>query len=344
MKNILFVLLAMYAFSACQTERNDLIVNANETIYVQSEGASMRVNLRGNLASKVVMLVVHGGPGGASYFYRTPAAADRLEEKYAVAYWDQRVAGASQGGSNKGSVVMAQYGEDLKRVILTLRHKYGQDLQVFLMGQSWGGMVCAQFMTEGDNQELVSGWISANATHNWALNDSLVRAMLLEFGTEQIGLGKNVAQWQEIVDYCLANPGAVTVEMSAQLNFYAWEALELIEGFTPFNEDEIIRQNLISEKIPYTQAFLNLLNPANANLNNSVLEVEFSSRLFRVTRPVLALSGRYDFVVPEGLAIDLINKVQSAVKERKLFLMSGHNLEEQEAYVDAFIQFIDENK
>lgn len=343
MKNTLFVLLAVVALSACQTERNDLVVNANETIYVQSEGASMRVNLRGNLASKVVMLVVHGGPGGASYFYRAPAVL-RLEEKYAVAYWDQRVAGASQGNTAKGSVVMAQYGEDLKKVILTLRHKYGQDLQVFLMGQSWGGMVCAQFMTEGDNQEMVSGWISANATHNWALNDSLTRAMLLEFGTEQIGLGKNVEKWQEIVDYCLANPGKVTVEMSAQLNFYAWQALGLIEGFTSFDANEILRQNLISEKIPYTQAFLNMYNPANGNLNNSVVEVEFSSRLFRVTRPVLALSGRYDFVVPEGLAIDLINKVQSAVKERKLFLMSGHNLEEQEAYVDAFIQFIDENK
>ncbi|MDX1908733.1 MAG: alpha/beta hydrolase [Bacteroidia bacterium] len=333
----------MYAISACQAERNELVANVNETIYVQSEGASMRVNLRGNLASKVVMLVVHGGPGGASYFYRTPAVG-RLEAKYAVAYWDQRVAGASQGGSNNNTVVMAQYGEDLRKVILTLRHKYGADLQVFLMGQSWGGMVCAQFMTEGDNQELVSGWISANATHNWALNDSLTRVKLIEFGTEQIGSGKNVEKWQEIVDYCQANAGELTAEISTQLNFYAWEALELIEGFTPFDEDEVLRENLISERIPYTQAFLNLLNPANSNLSNSVIEVEFSSRLFRITKPVLALSGNYDFVVPEGNAIELIDSVSSAVKERKLFLHSGHNLEEQEAYVDAFIAFIDANK
>lgn len=344
MKNILLLILLMLAFTACQQENNELVLNANETIYVNNEGASMRVNIRGNIASKIVMLVVHGGPGGASYFYRTQPAEERLERKYAVAYWDQRVAGASQGGSNKGSLVMAQYGNDLKKIIQTLRYKYGENLQVFLMGQSWGGMVCAQFMTEGNNQDLVSGWISANAVHNWGRNDSLSRARLLDFGTAQIALGKNTAKWQEIVDYCTANVGGITPEISAKLNFYAYDALELIEGFTPFNEDEVIRKNLISEKIPYTNALLNLVNPATKNLINDLRGVEFSSKLYRITKPVLALSGNYDFVVPEGNAIELISKVSSTVKERKLFMNSGHNLEEQGAYVDAFIKFLDENK
>ncbi len=344
MKKILFNLLIISGLLACQKENNNLSSNANETIYVESENAAMRVNVRGNIASKVVMLVVHGGPGGASYFYRTKAAADKLETKYAAAYWDQRGAGASQGGSNKGALMMEQFGKDLKKVILTLRHKYGDDLQVFIMGQSWGGMVCAQFMTDDGNEALVSGWISANALHNWAENDVYVRAKLLEFGQAQIALGKNTVKWQEIVNYCTENAGEIKPAISTQLNVYAYQALELIEGFTPFDEDDVIRENLIVEKIPFTSAFLNLSNPATQDLINSLQTIEFSSKLHKVTKPVLALSGAYDFVVPEANAIDLVEKVSSTVKERRVFVNTGHNLEEQEAYVDAFVKFMDENK
>jgi pimeloyl-ACP methyl ester carboxylesterase len=335
--------LMIFFFSNCQKENNDLVANANETIYVESDNAAMRVNIRGNIASKVVLLVVHGGPAGAGYFYRTDASVAKLEKKYAAAYWDQRVAGASQGGSNSATVVMEQYGKDLKKVIQVLKHKYGQDLKVFLMGQSWGGMVCSQFMTEGNNQDMVVGWIHANAVHNWKQNDVFSRNKLLTFGQQQIALGKNVEKWTEITDYCTANAGDITPEISAQLNAFSFDALNMIDGFTPFNEDEVIRENLISEKIPYTNAFLNLVNPATGRLISSLNSVEFSSKLFKVTKPVLALSGGYDFVVPEEGAIDFIDKVGSAKKSRKLFPNSGHNLEEQDAYIDAFVQFIDDN-
>lgn len=343
MKKILVNLLIIIGLSNCQKENNSLIANANETIYVESESASMRVNIRGNIASKVVMLVVHGGPGGASYFYRTQAAKDKLEAKYAAAYWDQRVAGASQG-NNINTLVMEQYGKDLKKVIQTLRFKYGQDLKIFLMGQSWGGMVCSQFMTDGDNQNLVSGWMHVNAVHNWRQNDIDSRTKLLNFGTKQIALGKNTAKWTEITDYCKANAGEITAAISAQLNFYSYDALTLIEGFTPFDEDKVIRENLISEKIPYTNALFNLINPATGKLITSLRDVEFSSKLNKVTKPVLALSGDYDFVVPEAGAIEFIQKVGSVKKSRKVFPKTGHNLEEQEGYVEAFIQFIDDNK
>jgi pimeloyl-ACP methyl ester carboxylesterase len=343
MKRLIIWAITIIGLVSCQKENNELSTNANETIYVNSDNASMRVNIRGNISSKVIMLVVHGGPGGASYFYRTDAAKEKLETKYAAAYWDQRVAGASQGGKNKETVVMEQYGKDLKKVIQTLRHKYGQDLKVFLMGQSWGGMVCSQFMTEGDNQKLVNGWMHVNAVHNWRQNDIDSRAKLLDFGIQQIALGKNVDQWTVITDYCKANAGELTPAISAQLNAYSYDALNLIEGFTPFNEDEVIRENLISEKIPYTNALFNIVNPSITELIKSLANIEFSSKLSRVTKPVLALSGNYDFVVPEAGAVEFINKVSSTKKSRKVFMNTGHNLEEQEAYVDAFIKFMDEN-
>jgi pimeloyl-ACP methyl ester carboxylesterase len=344
MKKLILNMLFIISMVACQKENNKLSTTANETIYVNSNNASMRVNIRGNLESKVIMIVIHGGPAGASYFYRTKIVEDKLEKKYAVAYWDQRVAGASQGGMNRETVVMEQYGNDLKKVIQTLKYKYGQDIQFFLMGQSWGGMVCSQFMVEGDNQNLVSGWMHVNAVHNWNLNDIYSRAKLLDFGNKQIAEGKRVDKWTEITNYCKENAGNITPEISAKLNFYSWEALNLIDGFTPFDEDKVIKENLIPQKIPYTNALFNFLNGSTSQLIKSLSDVEFSSKLSKITKPVIAMSGNYDFVVPEESAVEFINKVGSLKKSRKLFMKSGHNLEEQEAYVDAFIQFIDENK
>jgi hypothetical protein len=150
--------------------------------------------------------------------------------------------------------------------------------------------------------------------------------------------------WNEITNYCKENAGNITPEISAKLNFYSWEALNLIDGFTPFDEDKVIKENLIPQKIPYTNALFNILNGSTSQLIKSLSDVEFSSKLSKITKPVIAMSGNYDFVVPEESAVEFINKVGSLKKSKKLFMKSGHNLEEQEAYVDAFIQFIDENK
>jgi pimeloyl-ACP methyl ester carboxylesterase len=106
----------------------------------------------------------------------------------------------------------------------------------------------------------------------------------------------------------------------------------------------VIKENLLSEKIPYTNALFNLTNPATAKLIVSLNGIEFSSKLNRVTKPVLVLSGNYDFVVPPAVGDDMFAKVSSTVKSRKIFMNTGHNLEEQAGYATAFLQFIDANK
>ncbi len=84
----------------------------------------MRVQVRGNTQSGKIILTVHGGPGGSSYYLSYLAQMQReVEPHAAVACWDQLLAGASQG--NRADVTIAGIAEGLRKVVTGLRHRYG---------------------------------------------------------------------------------------------------------------------------------------------------------------------------------------------------------------------------
>lgn len=324
----------------CQKEEITLSPKADDTFFVENNGCSMRVTVKGNTASGKIMLIVHGGPGGSAFLYHSEDMKNLFEPQYAVAYWDQRTSGASQGAANKETVTLSQFGDDLRKVILVLKHRYGAATKIYMMSHSWGGMVASQFITTGTNQELVAGWIFANALHDWPLNDQNTIDMFISMGDQEISLGRNVTQWEEIVRYVQPLVPPISSEQSKKLNNYAWGAMDLIEGFTPLNEDDIIKENQITDRIPQSSLLFNLLNPVQGRLCSEVNNVSFSSLLSNTTTPMLICSGRYDFVCPTATANDLFMYIGSADKQILLFNHSGHNLEEQPEYIEAFIEFI----
>src|SRR5690606_29874805 len=99
MKHFIIILLTCVLFFSCQKEKIEVGANVSETFYVKNKGASMRVLVEGNTASKTILLFVHGGPGSSSYLYNTEYVSNHIEDKYAIAYWDHRNAGASQGNN-----------------------------------------------------------------------------------------------------------------------------------------------------------------------------------------------------------------------------------------------------
>ena len=62
---------SLFLLASCQKEEIKIGKTVSETFYVQNAGASMRVLVEGNTASKAILLFVHGGPGSSSNFYNT---------------------------------------------------------------------------------------------------------------------------------------------------------------------------------------------------------------------------------------------------------------------------------
>ncbi|MCC5929132.1 MAG: alpha/beta fold hydrolase [Cyclobacteriaceae bacterium] len=106
----------------------------------------MPIRVCGNLREDKLIVILHGGPGASSIIYRTDYVKEIPEKRLAIAYWDQRYAGTSQG--NGGSHDIHAFSDDLKKVIYLLKSKYGQQLKVYLLAHSWGGFIAPLFLIE----------------------------------------------------------------------------------------------------------------------------------------------------------------------------------------------------
>ncbi len=344
MKAILKIISIGLIIVSCQKEKITLGNNVSETFFVSNEGADMRVQVYGKTNSKVILLVSHGGPGGGSIHYRSQMYKAQLETNYAFAYWDQRASGLSQGTITKPSMKMEQYGKDMKAVVLTLKKRYGNDCKIFAWAHSWGGMVTSSFMTQGDNQSLVNGWICLNTTHDYLRNDELTREMAMDSADIEIGHGTNVEKWQTIKDYFSNHSAGMDVTVSHKFNSLANEAQTLFEYKTLntelINSNEI-RNMLFNERLPVLALIPDLQNNYYyQTFASEILGSSFKDNLRQVKTPTLVISSAYDFICPPKLQLEFYNTLGSTDKKRIIMKQSSHFMQEEQAYVDAINSFV----
>lgn len=345
MKKILLLTSLLCLFS-CKKEQN--LEKVNETIYVRHQGADMPVYMRGNVSSKVIMLVVHGGPGGNGLEYRTGPWTIELESNYGVAYWDQRGQGMSQGQYDRSRVTVAQMAADMDAVIQVLKHKYGNDVSIFAFGHSWGGTLTAKFMTTGNLQHSVKGWIESNGAHDLPKNDIESVKLFRKVANEQITLGNSADKWQGIKTWADGiDTNAITNAISGEINSKAFEVEEWLMA------DGILNARATGGNSG--AGIFSPINPLSSQLNgsltnlalsNELLTTTLTSQLNKVTIPVLVLTGKYDFVVAPALSDDTFNLVSSTSKKLVVFEKSGHSPMSHEPvkYTSELIQFMRANK
>jgi pimeloyl-ACP methyl ester carboxylesterase len=339
------VFLFLFGYS-CQKEKITFGTNVSDVFYLDNANASMRIMVEGNTLSKVFAVLIHGGPGESSYFYNTDYINTNLESKYSIVYWDQRNAGASQGNRNGNDLNLKQITEDLKKVIQLLKGRYGQNSSVFILAHSFGGMVASSFMTTADYQSMVKGWIVVDGSHNYPLNDTLTRQMLITSAQQQITLNKHVVEWENILSYCNLHKGNFTLEESQQLESFAEDAETYIEGVKEFDVAQLIKSNLTRNDWPLTSLLVNYLYSSNSDLIKELYKTEFSSTVHKIAAPTLLLYGQYDFICPKELGMDLFNRISSTDKKMVISPISGHNLmsQDEELFVREVDQFLELHK
>ena len=343
-----FMLCLALLLGSCQREDISTGDNISDLFYLENQGAHMPVLVEGNINSGVILIFLHGGPGGTGIGFNNDAGMDQyIEPQFAVAYHDQRGAGNSQG-STAGKLTVEQYADDLKKLIFVLRKRYGDTTKIFLMSHSWGGMIAPAFLTDNNNQNMVSGWINMAGSHNYQLNDELTRAYLLSFGKDQIQKNIHTAEWQPIVDFAENNVPNYNYTISKQYNAYGSEVEAYIddiknnEGFgSPLGLLTSNRKGLTPLWFISNSGATYLLN-----LPKDLISVSYSDKLGRITTPVINLYGKYDFTVPKGLGEEIMQKVASKKKKLVIFPHSGHILmdNETELIYREVAAFVRENK
>jgi pimeloyl-ACP methyl ester carboxylesterase len=329
--------------TGCQKEKITFSDNASDVFYVENEGAAMRVLVQGNTSSKTFILVIHGGPGAGAFFYDTKYVTKKIESNYALVYWDQRNAGASQGANNGGNLHLNVMVNDLKKVITVLKFRYGQDMSLFLLGHSFGGMIAADFVTSSDNQNMIKGLINVDGSHNYPLNDTLTREKLLSVGQYEVSQNRNIDKWTPIINYCETHKGNFSFEESQQLETYSADAENYIDSIKHINIVSQVLRYMISDRYPLTAMLTNLIYSEDSNFNKELAVTQFSSSLSKVTIPVLLLWGKYDFTCPVALGEDFFNRISSTDKSMVISSKSGHYmiLQDKDFFcneINAFVQ------
>jgi pimeloyl-ACP methyl ester carboxylesterase len=353
-KKILFIsLLTIIGIVSCQKENITISPNANDVFMVENQAHAMKVEVKGNTASKVIVLVVHGGPGQGTDAYKAmPEFQDILEKKYGVAYWEQRLVDVAQGNS-EGDMTLKTYGDDMKAVVLTLKKRYGDDTKVFIMGHSWGGLVTSQFMTDGNNQTLVQGWIFVDAVYDWNQSDKDGVAFVNQMANQQIALRKNVAKWDSIK--IKANAFDLTATYSDK-NYAVFQG-NLFDASLILYEEDYGKPDLPTAtpftwlshiKYYLTTDFYGLYFAQNSDYSERLTidarKQKLGLKIPLITKPVLVVTGKKDFFVSPIHAKRFYDLLPLGKKEFKELPKSYHFFEDQELFVNSMVSFIGKYK
>jgi pimeloyl-ACP methyl ester carboxylesterase len=343
-----YIYIAFITITLLACEKEQTIGVINETFWVKNAEANMPVYVRGNIDSKVVILIVHGGPGGSGLEYRAGLWTEQLEKNYAMAYWDQRGQGMSHGHYDESDVTVAQMTEDMDAVIKVLKAKYGDDVSVFALGHSWGGTLSANYMVTGDLQYNLKGWIEASGAHDNPKGNMESVKLYIQVANEQIAAGNSVAKWQDILEWASAiDTNNITGDQSSEINQKGYE----VESWLTDDGILVVAQSGGNENSMFfgpTNFFTSNQtgNRTNYMLDQEVEKIALTDQLFRITIPVLVIWGKYDFVVAPALGEDTYNNISSSVKKIVTLEKSGHSIMdfEWQEFANEIQLFVETNK
>lgn len=337
---IVLIALTILGLSSCS--KDDDLGNLDETIMVRHEGADMPAYIYGNGSEKVFLLTLHGGPGGAGLNFRG-TAFDRIEDEYAVVYFDQRGSGMAQGSYSEEDVNIDVMAEDVLALVKALRLKYGEDVRFFLLGYSWGSTLGIATLLK--DQQAFLGWIQVDGPHSPRDMYVAYQNNFERVAAEQIQLENSIPFWESVNDLLEEIDPVFSRDDQTRLNSRAFQAEERLASDQVINSrgggsnDVLFKYNLFT--------FFWNIQQVQSLLDSEIQGIlSYTDRLHEITIPTLILWGKHDMVVPVSVAQEAFEHIGSSAKELVLFERSGHApmATESVPFAEEVIGFMDRNK
>ena len=290
MKKIALLLLVASAFTACT---NDEFIKDGDYFHLDHNGAKMPVWVKGNFDSDVMLITVHGGPGDGGLSHALSQGFKNLEEEYLMVYWDQRLAGITQGHQRTTNLDVNVYIDDTEKLVQLIQHKY-PNKKFFMLGHSWGGQLAIGYLGTENHQSIFKGWIDLDGSVYGELESQLMKDYILDRVPAKLAdPNENHDFWQYIVDWYEENP--LPGNYSEAQPYWYVSSL----GGDVYDYDKYIQEN----KIPYGQLVFNSMFAMTyySSSTDKLLwadSINFTPELENITIPSLMLWGADDGVVP----------------------------------------------
>jgi pimeloyl-ACP methyl ester carboxylesterase len=327
-RTITFLFLISILLSACNDEGD---MNVSSDLRLRHKGADMPIWVRGNIASGKLILYLHGGPGDCAMCYRY--YFKELEPNYAMAYWDQRIAGSSSGNTDVGTLTYAQFLEDTELVVDLLRQQF-PNVDIHLMGHSFGVELGWQYLAKPANQAKVKGFIAVNgiySSYRWLYN---MREWVLARATALNDVGAK--------NFVLENP----LEQKSILS-YPWIDLYRHMYRLDGNPVSLYSDASFVGNYVFFSPNLTFAQFTHGKHYGDVTETdglvfEKADDLQNITIPVALFWGEKDGVVPVALAHETYDLLTQTSREVVLFTESWHEpfVTEHKKFIEATRQFV----
>ncbi len=312
-----------YEFSNQHTE---------ELFWVTYQESTMPVVVSGNSASDIVILKVHGGPGGSSVQeFQAADWVEAFENDYLMAYWDQPFAGYSINESfpDIETFDLSYFRKSLAAVTAFIRLTY-PGKKIVLWGQSWGGLVVCDFITETENQASYDGWILESALNTNGLRDhNGLRESMMQVAAQRAAAGET--RWAEELTWMEQNPyipGVWDRDLWFRYEGYADELLGDLDPDPSLYIRKRKPRNHILRQITHRQrSQYNVFGSAfNSDLFTSDKVYTFNKdpQIPNITKKGLFIQGKLDRSV-SAISSEAFSVLVGPLLDFKMYPNSGHN-------------------
>ncbi len=284
--------------------------------YVSTDDAKLFLTVRGDNRRAPVLLFLHGGPGGAERpLFRYYDGA--LEQRFVVAYWDQRGAGRSfDPDADPKRLTIARHLADLDVVVTQLQREFGR--RITLVGHSWGGALAllyahshpqniaaviavAPLIDTAAQQQAQYDFVAAEAERR---GDRDAQERLRTIGAPPHRAAEHVLAMERLADRYGGLYHSPPSRVGAMLG-------GVVRGLvTPWEIPRFIKGN----------------NVSLAAMNDELLTLHLTQAVPTLDVPVFFLLGRYDRHLDSLIAAQYLESLQAPVRRVVWFEQSAHNI------------------
>lgn len=344
-----------FIFSTLSCMKNSSIKVIDQELMVKVPESELYVRIRGN-AEKPLIINLHGGPGGYSGI-DIKLTGPALEDKFLVAYLDQRGCGKSLASSDSTKLNVEQYIEDLDIIVDTLMNRYNKK-SVNLMGTSWGGMYGFLYMLQHQDKVQSYACIDGKANSHYQ-NHSLID-FELKRSHQILDTTTSTAKRKEL-EFIITE--LERIKTSDFANFHKdvnWMKHEVppLLGFNAYFADtskvisfnDVVSDTALMNLMKYNAAEYaeiaekaETVNRAFRN-NPEYNNINIESDLARIKTPTVVIQGDQDYVVGVKHAELIFNALKGLSKENKeihIIPDTGHSpaIESPEKLSEILISF-----
>jgi pimeloyl-ACP methyl ester carboxylesterase len=302
-------------------------------------GVDQWILIRAQDTTKPVLLILHGGPGGATMPWVDMFQPAALEENFVVVHWDQRGAGKSFDPDLTADDLQAEdFVADTFELTDLLRARFDQD-KIFLHGHSWGSAL--GFLVIAENSDSFHAYIPAGERVNWVQSHN----NSYDWVKAQAEAANNTDMLKKIDAI-----GAFEATNREHLEV-VYEGQDVFRGGDIYTEglwDQMLDYVMSGQSPYYTKTELNYYIPGVEKSGEAIADFAYTydlpSIITSATIPVHFMVGEHDHNTAADLSRAYYEAFEAPAKSFTVIESAGHSFmyEQPDAWAAALIKIADE--